>query len=485
MNELLSLRRRATVALAWFLAAQVPVVMAVALLLDRDMVLPLSTVTIIALGVGASAVWRRDDEATRLSIAAGLMGAVSVIVFQFAGHPWQIDMHMYYFACLAILAGLTDWRAIVVGTVVVAVHHLSLNFLLPAAIFPDGSDLFRVILHAVIVVVEAAVLIWLTYQVATAFEQSAKARMEAEAAQAERSAMLARQQDQERRGAEEREAALRDTATALEASIGSISETVANAAEELSRTSTDLTASTGRVGDRSEAVAASTRESTERARGTQTAVESLRTAIEDINQQVTASGEITREAVDRAQKTDATVAGLAEAINRIGDVLTLISNIAEQTNLLALNATIEAARAGDAGKGFAVVASEVKSLSTQTATATHRIAEELESIQNESKGAVAAIRDIAQSIGQIDDVARAIAEAIEQQTGVTRQIADEVRQLATSSGEAAEAISEVASDTRESGHAADDVRRASEDLTRHAERLRQEMSGFLSKVRAA
>ena len=132
-----------------------------------------------------------------------------------------------------------------------------------------------------------------------------------------------------------------------------------------------------------------------------------------------------------------------------------------------------------------MVASEVKSLSTQTAKATHRIAEEIESIQNESKGAVAAIRGIAQSIGQIDDVARAIAEAIERQTGVTRQIADEVRQLATSSGEAAEAITEVASDTRQSGHAADDVRRASEDLTRHAERLRQEMSGFLTKVRAA
>ena len=88
----------------------------------------------------------------------------------------------------------------------------------------------------------------------------------------------------------------------------------------------------------------------------------MRSAIEDINHQVTASGEITREAVERAEKTDATVAGLAEAINRIGEVLSLINDIAEQTNLLALNATIEAARAGDAGKGFAVVASEVKSL---------------------------------------------------------------------------------------------------------------------------
>ncbi len=134
-----------------------------------------------------------------MTLAAGLMGQVSILVFQFVGHPWQIDMHMYYFACLAILAGLTDWRAIVAGTAVVAVHHLSLNVLLPAAVFPDGSDFGRVVLHAVIVVVEAAVLVWLTYRVADASEQSAASRAKAEAAEAERAAGAAREQEQERR----------------------------------------------------------------------------------------------------------------------------------------------------------------------------------------------------------------------------------------------------------------------------------------------
>lgn len=51
-----------------------------------------------------------------------------------------------------------------------------------------------------------------------------------------------------------------------------------------------------------------------------------------------------------------------------------IGAIARQTKLLALNATIEAARAGDAGRGFAVVASEVKSLSSETESATKQIA---------------------------------------------------------------------------------------------------------------
>ena len=66
---------------------------------------------------------------------------------------------------------------------------------------------------------------------------------------------------------------------------------------------------------------------------------------------------------------------MSQAAARIGVVIDLINDIAAQTNLLALNATIEAARAGEAGKGFAVVATEVKSLASQTATATEEIAQ--------------------------------------------------------------------------------------------------------------
>jgi hypothetical protein len=48
--------------------------------------------------------------------------------------------------------------------VAVALHHLALNFLLPAAIYPGGADLGRVVLHAVILLMEAGVLIWLSFK---------------------------------------------------------------------------------------------------------------------------------------------------------------------------------------------------------------------------------------------------------------------------------------------------------------------------------
>ncbi len=119
--------------------------------------------------------------------------------------------------------------------------------------------------------------------------------------------------------------------------------------------------------------------------------------------------------------------GLADNANRISVVIDLIQTIASQTNLLALNATIEAARAGDAGRGFAVVASEVKSLADQTAKATDEICTQIVSMQQVTSTAVGAIRNIGQTIAEINHVSAAIATAVEQ------QVRQHARSRATSS----------------------------------------------------
>jgi len=102
----------------------------------------------------------------RYFLAASMPLTVAVLVADLDGHPWQIDMHMYFFASLAMLTAFCDWPVILIATVTVAVHHLALNFLLPAAVFPNGGDFFRVVLHAVIVLVEAGVLIWVSFNMA-------------------------------------------------------------------------------------------------------------------------------------------------------------------------------------------------------------------------------------------------------------------------------------------------------------------------------
>jgi methyl-accepting chemotaxis protein len=117
-----------------------------------------------ALAVVASLSARIAGSGGRMALAAAVMAQPALIVGVLDGHPWQIDAHMYFFALLATLAALADWRAVLAGTAVVAVHHLSLNVLLPELVYPGGGSFVRTLVHAVVLLVEAAVLSLMCWQ---------------------------------------------------------------------------------------------------------------------------------------------------------------------------------------------------------------------------------------------------------------------------------------------------------------------------------
>jgi two-component system sensor histidine kinase/response regulator len=107
--------------------------------------------------------WRHGTAlATRYVSAVALMGEPALLVYLLTGHAWQMDMHMYFFATLALTIAWWDWRVIVMASAAVAVHHLVLDLVMPMALFPSGGDLPRVGLHALIVAFQAAVLVWLS-----------------------------------------------------------------------------------------------------------------------------------------------------------------------------------------------------------------------------------------------------------------------------------------------------------------------------------
>jgi methyl-accepting chemotaxis protein len=214
------------------------------------------------------------------------------------------------------------------------------------------------------------------------------------------------------------------------------------------------------------------------------ATEELSSSVGEIARQVAQAAAAAQQAVARAETTDQTVRSLSTAAGQIGEVVRLISDIAGQTNLLALNATIEAARAGEAGKGFAVVASEVKTLAAQTAKATEEIGQQVAGIQGATGDAVEAVRAVGEAIAQVDRIAAAIAAAVEQQGAATREIAASVQSVANQNEAATRSVREVAAAVDGADDSARAVLSVAGQVASASDALKQEVDGFLTKVRA-
>jgi methyl-accepting chemotaxis protein len=484
-KDLDALRETASKALIALLWLHVPIAAVIGMARGTDWLLP--TLFAVALAAAATLSWRMSGNglSTRLVFAVALMGGVSLFAFQLSGHPWQIDMHMYFFAALAFLVAYCDYRPILAGTVAVALHHLLLNFVLPAAIFPGGADFGRVVLHAVVLILEAAVLLWVAHQLASLFITTAQKTAEAEAATAAEARGNTERGEVEQRARLERDTAMRRLATEFESKIGHIVEAVAVAAREMQGMSSSMSNSSGEAARQTAAAAAASTQASLNVGTVASAAEELTASIGEIAHQAIRSAKVTGKAADEARRTNTVVEGLASGTHKIGEVLTLIQNIASQTNLLALNATIEAARAGEQGRGFAVVASEVKALANQTAKATEEISTQIQNIQTATGEAVHAIQAIGGTIAEINEISNAIAAAVEQQGAATREISGNVQQAANGTRDVNENIVGVAQASDELGASASKLLDAATGLSSQSERLKFEVDSFLGSVRAA
>ncbi len=277
-------------------------------------------------------------------------------------------------------------------------------------------------------------------------------------------------------------AASLDVATAnlraLVAGAATSSQQVAAAAEELSASTTQVSAGSEETSVQAGVVAAAAEQVSQNVQSVAAGAEQMGVSIREIAHNANEAARVAGQATEVAESTNQTVARLGVSSGEIGNVLKVITSIAEQTNLLALNAAIEAARAGESGKGFAVVAAEVKELAQESAKAAEDIARRIAAIQVDTTSAVGAIREIATIVASINDFQRTIASAVEEQTVTTNEMSRGVAVAATGSGEIACNITGIASATASNASVFNQMGGAVSELARMSEDLRRRVNRF-------
>ena len=301
---------------------------------------------------------------------------------------------------------------------------------------------------------------------------------------------IARQRMEDREHAEvavreARQLKIDEATKRFDATIIALLTKIKSAVEHLHTSSDTLSANAEETQRQSAAVSAATEQATASVETVSAAGTELTASIQEIARQMSQSTTIARSAADEAQDANVKIGGLSDAVQKIGEVVNMITDIASQTNLLALNATIESARAGEAGKGFAVVANEVKHLAGQTSRATDEIAQQIASVQEETRAAVASIAGITGTITDISELATSIASAVEEQGAATAEIARSVEQASQGTREVACNISGVAQAAADTGRMAQGVYGAANDLLAQSTELERQVERFLQEVREA
>ncbi len=274
--------------------------------------------------------------------------------------------------------------------------------------------------------------------------------------------------------------------------IAGWSHELASAAEQLSSTTTRIHEANRQVSGQTESVAASSEQMSATVGQVATNTHSVQDA--SVMALEAASGGAVviddflgamngiRDVVERAAGT---VEAVGSRAKEIGGVAVLINDIADQTNLLALNAAIEAARAGENGRGFAVVADEVRKLAEKTQKATAQISRAIGAVQEESAGAVDAMRMGREAVvrsAELGEKAKSamglIGERVRNSTDQNRRIAAATEELSVTIRDFSSNIEQVSQAVGENAAGASEIAQTAGMVARKAEELRSSVAEF-------
>lgn len=250
------------------------------------------------------------------------------------------------------------------------------------------------------------------------------------------------------------------------------------AAEELAKTSSKIAGNAKETRYDAQSVASAAEALTRGITALESTTEELRENIEAISGSAKQASSAAMNAGQVVSNASEVVAKLGESGDGIGKLVTTITWIAEQTDMLALNASIEAARAGHAGRGFAVVAQEVKQLAKQTAGAAGQIRGMVEELQRTAGAAVSSVTEVGSAIERINMLQSAVSEAVEQQKAMSTTLKGTISHAAEDSDGIFGEVKKVVDLATDTSDGVMKIRTAAKDLSATASTMTELVEKF-------
>lgn len=392
----------------------------------------------------------------RMAMSVTCIAMPALLLFVAKGQIWQTDLHMLFFALIAVVAILCDWRTILAAAAVIAVHHLGFGMLVPAWSFERAGSVERVGLHAVILLIEASSLILIVHKIVSLIELVDRTNVCREYVTASLGEALAALQagDLTREITAEYPPSCEDLRANFNTAVASLRMTIGawNASADRIRAGTrDIAGDSTQLAERTARDAVSLRETAvvlvhvERRLRATAATSGLTSSRAD---QAITIAEEGRSIADEAVQAMGWVSNSAKDIE---GVIEGLDKIAFQARVLAMNAAVEARRAGDAGRGFAVVADLVSALAMRLEDQARRAWDQLSITQDGMATAVRAVQGadlafakVAAGIGDFHEAMSGIAIDNKAQSAAVSQISASVGALDQSTQHNAEMVEQIA-----------------------------------------